>query len=48
MFTGYTALIGIAIGFFQFGIKEDINLNCAIIASLLVGLILGLFMLGYY
>ena len=46
MFTGYTALIGIAIGFFQFGIKEDINLNCAIIASLLVGLILGLFMLA--
>jgi hypothetical protein len=46
MFTGYTALIGIAVGFFQFGSKEHIDLNYAVILSLMVGLIFGLFMLA--
>lgn len=44
MFTGYTALIGIAIGMFQFVLKEKIDLIPAIIASLMVGLLLGIFM----
>ncbi len=46
MFTGYTALIGIAVGFFQFGSKEHLDLNYAVILSLMVGLIFGLFMLA--
>lgn len=44
MFTAYSALIGVAIGLYQFGLKEDIDLSPPAIAALGVGLTLGLFM----
>jgi len=44
MFTGYTALIGVALGFYKFGLQESVDLSVPVIAVLLVGLILGLFM----
>lgn len=44
MFTAYSALIGVALGFYQFGLKENKDLALPAIAVLTVGLILGLFM----
>ncbi|MCL4458141.1 MAG: hypothetical protein M1147_00190 [Nitrospirae bacterium] len=44
MFTAYTALIGVALGLYQFGLKEKIYLTIPAITALIIGLILGLFM----
>jgi len=44
MFTAYSALIGVAIGLYQFGLKEGKDLSSPAIAALVVGLSLGLFM----
>jgi hypothetical protein len=44
MFTAYTALIGVALGLYQFGTKESKDLSAPAIAALVVGLMLGLFM----
>ena len=44
MFTGYTALIGVALGFYKFGVKKGIDFSLPISAALSVGLMLGLFM----
>ena len=44
MFTAYTALIGVALGLYQFGLKEGKDLSAPAIAAIVVGLILGLFM----
>jgi hypothetical protein len=44
MFTAYSALIGVALGFYQFGLKEKIDLALPAIAALMIGLVLGLFM----
>ncbi len=44
MFTAYTALIGVALGLYQFGVKEKIYLIPPIIAALIIGLVLGAFM----
>lgn len=46
IFTGYIALIGIAIGLYQFETIEMIDLNYAIIVSLTIGLMLGFFVLA--
>jgi hypothetical protein len=43
-FTGYVGLIGVSLTLFQFGIKEKVNLSIPILASLFVGLLLGIFM----
>ncbi|MBC7350163.1 MAG: hypothetical protein H5U05_09345 [Candidatus Aminicenantes bacterium] len=43
-FTVYSALIGIAVGLYQFGLKENKNLYFPAIAALIVGLIIGLLM----
>jgi len=43
-FTGYTALLGVAIGLYQYSQDKNINLLPAILAALSVGLTLGLFM----
>lgn len=44
MFTGYSALVGLALGLYQFGLKEQINLTLPAIAILAIGFILGLFL----
>lgn len=44
MFTAYSALIGVAIGLYQFGLKENYDFSASAIAALGVGLVLGLFM----
>lgn len=44
MFTAYGALVSIALGLYQFGLKENRNLSLPIIAALIVGLIIGLLM----
>jgi hypothetical protein len=44
MFTAYSALIGIALGLYQFGIKEGKDLAAPAVAMLAIGLIIGLFM----
>ena len=44
MFTAYTALIGVALGLYQFGVKEKIYLIPPAIAALIIGLVLGAFM----
>lgn len=44
MFTAYSALIGVAIGLYQFGLKENYDLSAPAIAALTIGLVLGLFM----
>ena len=44
MFTAYSALIAVALGLYQFGLKEGKDLSLPAIAALGVGLILGLFM----
>jgi hypothetical protein len=44
MFTAYTALIGVAVGLYQFGLKENIDLSAPSIAVVTVGLLIGLFM----
>lgn len=44
MFTAYSVLIGVALGLYQFGLKENKDLSLPAIAALTVGLILGLFM----
>lgn len=44
MFTAYTALIGVALGLYQFGVKEKIYLIPPTIAALIIGLVLGAFM----
>jgi len=43
-FAAYSALIGAALGLYQFGLKESKDLSLPAIAALSVGLILGLFM----
>jgi len=45
MFTAYSVLVGVALGLYQFGLKEGKDLSVPAIAALTVGLILGLFML---
>jgi high-affinity Fe2+/Pb2+ permease len=42
MFTGYTALIGVAVGIYQFGIKENIDFTTPLTLCLAVGLLIGL------
>jgi len=44
MFTAYSALIGVALGLYQFSLKENRNLALPAIAALVVGLVIGLFM----
>jgi hypothetical protein len=44
MFTAYSALIGIALGLYQFSLKENKDLALPAIAALAVGLVIGLFM----
>ncbi len=44
MFTGYSALIGISLGFYKFGLEKEIDLSIPIISALSIGLILGFFM----
>jgi hypothetical protein len=44
VFTGYVALIGVALGLYQFGVKENRDLTLPAIAIMSVGLLLGLFM----
>ncbi len=44
MFTAYSVLIGVALGLYQFGLQQDIDLALPAIAALSVGWILGLFM----
>jgi hypothetical protein len=44
MFTAYSALIGVALGLYQFGLKENKDLSLPAIAALAVGLVIGLFM----
>jgi hypothetical protein len=46
IFTAYTALIGLAIGLYKYGLKESIDFSSAAIASLFVGLVIGLFIFG--
>ncbi|HSA07102.1 MAG TPA: hypothetical protein P5556_07960 [Candidatus Gastranaerophilales bacterium] len=44
LFTLYTGLIGISIGLYQFGIKENIDFTPSSIAILLIGFLLGIFL----
>lgn len=44
MFTAYTALIGVALGLYQFGLKEAKDFSAPAIGALVVGLLIGLFM----
>ncbi|MBI2556053.1 MAG: hypothetical protein HY607_10795 [Planctomycetes bacterium] len=44
IFTAYTTIIGVAIGLYQFGLKENKILTLPAIFVLSVGLLLGLFM----
>lgn len=44
MFAAYSALIGVAIGLYQFGLQQSKDLSLPAIAALTIGLILGLFM----
>lgn len=44
MFTAYSTLIGVALGIYQFGLKENKNLALPAVAALTVGLVVGLFM----
>lgn len=44
MFTAYSALIGVSIGLYQFGLKEGKDLSSPAIAAVVIGLMLGLFM----
>jgi len=44
MFTAYSALIGVSIGFYQFGLQQSKDLSSPAIAVLIIGLILGLLM----
>ena len=37
MFTGYTALIGVALGFYKFGLQENNDLLVPVIAALSIG-----------
>ena len=43
-FTAYTVLIGAALGLYQFGLKEQIDITSPVSAVLIVGTLLGLFM----
>jgi len=45
MFTGYSAIVGLALGLYQFGLKEHKNLSLPAIAILSIGFILGLLLL---
>lgn len=42
-FTAYTALLGVAIGLYQFSIERSLDLVPAAIAALIVGLLIGIF-----
>lgn len=44
MFTAYSALIGVSLGLYQFGLKENKYIALPAIAALIVGLIFGLLM----
>jgi hypothetical protein len=44
MFTGYTCLSGIALGLFQFGLKEEKDFSLPIAIALTIGLFVGVFM----
>ena len=46
IFTAYTALIGLAIGLYKYGLEKAIDFSSAAVASLSVGLIIGIFMFG--
>ncbi len=46
MFTAYSVLIGIALGVYQFSLKENHDLSLAATAALTVGLVFGIFMLA--
>lgn len=43
-FTGYTTLISVALGLYQFGLKEHIYFKMPLIAILSIGFLIGLFM----
>jgi len=43
-FTGYTTLISVGLGLYQFGLKESKNFTLPIIAALSIGFVIGLFM----
>ncbi len=43
-FTAYSALIGVALALYKFGAKEGVDLTLPVIAALVIGLLLGLFM----
>lgn len=43
-FTAYTVLIGAALGLYQFGLKEQVDITSPVTAVLIVGTLLGLFM----
>lgn len=44
MFTAYSALLGISVGLYEYGLKEKVNLATPAAAALTIGLIIGLFM----
>ncbi|WP_418790351.1 hypothetical protein [Phosphitispora sp. TUW77] len=46
LFTAYTALVGVSVGLFQFGLKEGIDLRLAGVSAIAVAIVLGLFLLG--
>jgi len=46
VFAAYSALIGVSLGLYQFGLKESRDLTLPATAALIVGLTLGLFMLA--
>jgi hypothetical protein len=46
IFAAYSALIGVSLGLYQFGLKESRDFTLPTTAALLIGLILGFFMLA--
>lgn len=44
MFTGYSAVNGVALGLYEFSLKENMDLMLPAIAVLIIGLLLGIFM----
>ena len=42
-FTSYTALVGFALGLYQFGLKQNVVLNCPVLLMIAIGLIVGVF-----
>ena len=44
MFTAYASLVGVALGLYQFGLKERFDLTLPAVVAVVVGLVLGLFL----